>query len=364
MTLETLQQQMLQLSSSGDILNGNLYNNNLPPSDAISQLLRSSSQDFLLNDNNILSQYQLGELFHNSQVFKGLPEGIYSYLNSSSGKILDDNTDRGVPPSPSYTENNNNNNNNNNNKFLRWMNTFNNMDSHRHKLSTSGDQIISPFSFSPTGDIMTGTTTNSNIGARLVPDNVSACNYQDDSEDGEYKSGSESSRKRDGRKNSGAARVIDGERAVKKKRRQEKNREAAQLFRQRQKAKVHELEQSVDELTYNNNDYRMKMEILVFENKILKDQLMYLKNLVSSGILVTSVPPIPSSFSVPDRSDVTSLLMAGRGGGMSIPNHLPSRIFTEISNVNNSTGCDNGKIISSKNSFGPNDTKQAISPAE
>jgi len=77
---------------------------------------------------------------------------------------------------------------------------------------------------------------------------------------------------------------------LKKRKRQEKNREAAQLFRQRQKAKVVELEKKMEVLINISNGYRHTIEALFSENKMLAEQLIYWKNVVASGILITRMP--------------------------------------------------------------------------
>jgi len=76
----------------------------------------------------------------------------------------------------------------------------------------------------------------------------------------------------------------------KTKKRQEKNREAAQLFRQRQKAKVAELEKKMQTLIEISNDYRLSIDALFSENKLLTDQLVYWKTIVASGILISQAP--------------------------------------------------------------------------
>jgi len=207
------------------------------------------------------------------------------------------------------------------------------MDSQRQR--TSGDQAIPPLSFSPTGDHLTaGYGINNSGEVPNISRNINAHGTIIIEEDDKEYLDSESGKKR----GSEEGVYVEGEKAVKKKRRQEKNREAAQLFRQRQKAKVHELERSVDELTCNNSEYRMKMEILVFENKILKDQLFYLKNLVSSGILITSVPNIPSFPPMPvmpaiDKADAPALVL----------NHSLGRAASPLVNTNN------GPVIGNNN---------------
>jgi len=76
------------------------------------------------------------------------------------------------------------------------------------------------------------------------------------------------------------------------------------LFRHRQKARVQELEKTVEDLTCNNNEVKMKLELLTFENKILKDQLLYLRNLISSGAI--PLPPSSGSLEKADLSLITS----------------------------------------------------------
>jgi len=100
---------------------------------------------------------------------------------------------------------------------------------------------------------------------------------------------------------------ISGEPEVKnpKKKRQEKNREAAQLFRQRQKTKVNELENKMDALIGVNNSYRMQIDSLFSENKMLQEQLLYWKNVVSSGILITRVP----NYSSPETPEARQTVM-------------------------------------------------------
>jgi len=73
----------------------------------------------------------------------------------------------------------------------------------------------------------------------------------------------------------------------KKKRTQEKNRQAAQQFRKRQKLKVIELKTKTEQIEAENNNLRFHIEGLFAENKMLTEQLVYWKNLVASGILIT-----------------------------------------------------------------------------
>jgi len=77
---------------------------------------------------------------------------------------------------------------------------------------------------------------------------------------------------------------------AKRNRRLVKNREAAQLFRQRQKAYISDLEQKVDKLSTENVALQSKVDLLSAENKLIKEQLGYLRNFISQ---VTMTLPFP-----------------------------------------------------------------------
>lgn len=72
-----------------------------------------------------------------------------------------------------------------------------------------------------------------------------------------------------------------------------KNREAAQLFRQRQKAYIQDLEKKVQDLTAINNEYRARVELVNSENKLIKEQLLYLRTFVSQAVF--SFPKTPNT---------------------------------------------------------------------
>ncbi|EGG23827.1 putative basic-leucine zipper transcription factor [Cavenderia fasciculata] len=74
------------------------------------------------------------------------------------------------------------------------------------------------------------------------------------------------------------------EKNLKRQRRLVKNREAAQLFRQRQKAYIQDLEKKVSDLTSNNSEIRARAELLNSENKLIREQLMYLRNFVTQAV--------------------------------------------------------------------------------
>jgi len=83
---------------------------------------------------------------------------------------------------------------------------------------------------------------------------------------------------------------------AKRTRRLVKNREAAQLFRQRQKAYIGDLEQKVDKLSTENVTLQSKVDLLSAENKLIKEQLGYLRNFISQ---VTMTLPGPFNQPIP-----------------------------------------------------------------
>jgi len=81
----------------------------------------------------------------------------------------------------------------------------------------------------------------------------------------------------------------DQEETSKRQRRLVKNREAAQLFRQRQKAYIQNLEKKVNDLNFENQQHRSKVELLTTENRLLADQLTYLRSFIS-GVISIAFP--------------------------------------------------------------------------
>lgn len=86
---------------------------------------------------------------------------------------------------------------------------------------------------------------------------------------------------------------------VKKQKRLEKNREAAQLFRQRQKAYIQDLEQKVDSLVSENQQFTNRAELLESENRLLRDQLNYLRNFMTQVMLMSNPNPNQSHNGAP-----------------------------------------------------------------
>jgi type II secretory pathway pseudopilin PulG len=76
----------------------------------------------------------------------------------------------------------------------------------------------------------------------------------------------------------------------KRQKRLVKNRQAAQLFRKRQKQYISDLENKVAEVTNKNIALMAKVDVLVTENQLVKDQLKYLRTFVVSA-LEQAFPP-------------------------------------------------------------------------
>ena len=64
----------------------------------------------------------------------------------------------------------------------------------------------------------------------------------------------------------------------------ERNREAAQLFRQRQKAYVDELEDKVNLLLKENIEAKTKVNALLDENKAIKDEMAQVRSFLSQTL--------------------------------------------------------------------------------
>jgi hypothetical protein len=69
-----------------------------------------------------------------------------------------------------------------------------------------------------------------------------------------------------------------------------KNREAAQQFRLRQKQYIEDLEVKVAGLTRENADSKARLELLLSENKLIKEQLAYVRNFISQAISASFNP--------------------------------------------------------------------------
>eukprot|EP00002_Diphylleia_rotans_P015657 TRINITY_DN3033_c0_g1_i1.p1 TRINITY_DN3033_c0_g1~~TRINITY_DN3033_c0_g1_i1.p1 ORF type:complete len:236 (-),score=56.46 TRINITY_DN3033_c0_g1_i1:354-1061(-) len=83
-----------------------------------------------------------------------------------------------------------------------------------------------------------------------------------------------------------------GNQSDKKMRRLLKNRESAHMSRIRKKNYINELEKRTTELSSSNSDLQTRVNTLATENKLLKDQLAYLR-LVLSQAATTTYQPTP-----------------------------------------------------------------------
>jgi len=106
----------------------------------------------------------------------------------------------------------------------------------------------------------------------------------------------------------------EDERNMKRQRRLVKNREAAQLFRQRQKAYIQDLEKKVADLSSTNNDFRARVELLNSENKLIKEQLLYLRNFITQAVSF-SFPKSPGS----EESGSPASLLGPLPPGLTLP---------------------------------------------
>eukprot|EP00005_Dracoamoeba_jomungandri_P002415 CAMPEP_0174250530 /NCGR_PEP_ID=MMETSP0439-20130205/678_1 /TAXON_ID=0 /ORGANISM="Stereomyxa ramosa, Strain Chinc5" /LENGTH=194 /DNA_ID=CAMNT_0015330631 /DNA_START=236 /DNA_END=820 /DNA_ORIENTATION=- len=71
---------------------------------------------------------------------------------------------------------------------------------------------------------------------------------------------------------------------ARKQKRRVKNRQAAQLFRQRQKQHIADLEEKIKQITKNNSDLEAKYNIIAAENAVVREQLNYLRNFVVEAL--------------------------------------------------------------------------------
>jgi len=101
------------------------------------------------------------------------------------------------------------------------------------------------------------------------------------------------------------------EKVAKKQRRLIKNREAAAQFRHRQKAYMHKLEKHAADLTTSNLQVAAKIDLLTSENKLMKEQLNYLRNFMKNAVSLSfpgaPVPPALPPDSTPADLNPTSL---------------------------------------------------------
>jgi len=84
---------------------------------------------------------------------------------------------------------------------------------------------------------------------------------------------------------------------LKKQKRLAKNREAAQMFRQRQKDYISQLESLATELSVANTEASARVELLTSENKLMKEQLGYLRSFMKQAVSVSwTCNPVPQQM--------------------------------------------------------------------
>lgn len=58
------------------------------------------------------------------------------------------------------------------------------------------------------------------------------------------------------------------------------------MFRQRQKVYIQDLEKRTTDLTAENASLRAKVELLSAENKVIRDQLAYLRSVIGNAVQI------------------------------------------------------------------------------
>jgi hypothetical protein len=86
-----------------------------------------------------------------------------------------------------------------------------------------------------------------------------------------------------------------------------KNREAAQQFRQRQRAHIAALEQKVKELTTLRAQYTAQTQMLEAENKLIRAQVNYLRGFLSQALAVAFSQQLPQLLLAQTAASHTSI---------------------------------------------------------
>lgn len=132
-----------------------------------------------------------------------------------------------------------------------------------------------------------------------------------------------------------------------------KNREAAQLFRQRQKAYIRDLEKKVTDLTAAINESRARVELLNSENKLIKEQLLYLRNFITQAV----------SFSLPKGTQpgTNPMLSFGMPGFASLAlGNMGGNVLNVLSPASNP--CQSSMAASSCSGTSTQSTSQGMIP--
>jgi hypothetical protein len=70
------------------------------------------------------------------------------------------------------------------------------------------------------------------------------------------------------------------------------------MFRQRQKVYIQDLEKRTGDLTAENASLRAKVELLSAENKVIRDQLAYLRSVIGNAVQI-NLDKMPASGGKP-----------------------------------------------------------------
>ncbi len=115
-----------------------------------------------------------------------------------------------------------------------------------------------------------------------------------------------------------------------------KNREAAQLFRQRQRAYISDLETKVNGLSTENAENKSRVDLLRSENKLIKEQLVYLRNFISQAVSFSL--PTSNSSSNNNNSNPSNSLPTTLGG---FPFPPPPNVMASLMNMMNNNNINN-----------------------
>lgn len=91
-----------------------------------------------------------------------------------------------------------------------------------------------------------------------------------------------------------------------KRKKLEKNRSAAQKFRQRQKEQIETLEVQVEQLQSQNADANAKMVALQTENNTVREQVLQLRKLMQSAVSMNSNQPSTTTNSTTTTTSTSS----------------------------------------------------------
>ncbi len=83
----------------------------------------------------------------------------------------------------------------------------------------------------------------------------------------------------------------------KKMKKLQRNREAAQKFRQKERDHIAQLEKCVEQLTMEQSIYKAAQDFRITERNLLSEQIAYLRNFISHALEITYGEGIPKECS-------------------------------------------------------------------